>query len=143
MEICHSFLKHQRSAGKKKLILHVASLAGIIYPPYLASYAAAKAALIHLTKTLQIENLEHFNFEVLCPGAFGKHFSFIASKGSYKNPDTYARYTSQVVEALFQVIANKKHYTYCTFFDWLKAKIYFFSPLSWIKKGFEKRFSRK
>lgn len=143
MEICHSFLKYQKSSDKKKLILHVASLAGIIHPPYIASYAAAKAALIHLTKTLQIENLDYFTFEVLCPGAFGKHFSYIASKGSYKNPDTYKRYTDQVVEALFAMIAHKKHRMYCTILDWLKGKIYFFSPLRWIKKGFDKRFSRK
>ena len=143
MEICHSFVRHQKREGKKKLIVHIASLAGIIHPPFLASYAAAKSALIHLTKTLQIETVDHFQFSVLCPGAFGKHFSYIASKGTYQNSDDLANYTKQVADTLYKAIAYKKSITYCTFSDWLKARIYFIAPLKWIKKGFEKRFSRK
>ncbi|MGQ0530954.1 MAG: SDR family oxidoreductase [Panacagrimonas sp.] len=51
-------------------IVNVASFAGIANPPAMASYNAAKAAVISLSETLRFELYPHIGVSVVCPSFF-------------------------------------------------------------------------
>ena len=51
-------------------IVNVASFAGIANPPAMASYNAAKAAVISLSETLRFELFPHIGVSVVCPSFF-------------------------------------------------------------------------
>lgn len=137
MKILHLFIQKQKRPNKCKLILQAASLAGIVYCPFLASYAAAKSALIHLSKTLELENLEHFKFITLSPKSFGSHFALRASLGKYEKPEGKA-YTEQVIKRFVQAVIHKKGDIYCSWADWFLAKLYFFVPKKLMYQIFKK-----
>jgi len=142
-KIAHLFIRLQKQPNKKKIILNASSLAGEVYCPYLASYSAAKSALTHLTKTLHIENLEHFICVALCPKSFGQRFSFRASNGKFCNDNSINDYTKDVVDSFFKVLIQKKTKTFCTFFDWILSKLYFFVPKIILRRSFRHRLMRK
>jgi short-subunit dehydrogenase len=143
MKIAHTFIRTQKNPAQKKLLLHAASLAGVVYCPFLASYSAAKAGLIHFTETLQIENLDHFNCIALCPKGFGTKFSLRASFGKYQNPPSFKHYTDQVIEAFLQAIISPKGQRFCTFSDWISSKLFFFIPKKYLFKRFQKKMEQR
>ncbi len=67
---CKVFTPLLREQGGGQLV-NVASLAGIIHPPKMASYCATKAAVVALSETLSLE-LERDNIavSVVCPAFF-------------------------------------------------------------------------
>ncbi|NBO23984.1 MAG: SDR family NAD(P)-dependent oxidoreductase [Chlamydiae bacterium] len=143
VKIAHLFMNFQKDENKKKVILHAASLAGIVHCPFLASYSAAKAALIHFSETIRIESASHFSILTLCPKAFGIQFSARASNGKFHNPESIEGYTKKVVEAFFQALLKKEASLYCTIWDSITAKLYPLIPKKWVLKIFEKRILRR
>jgi NAD(P)-dependent dehydrogenase (short-subunit alcohol dehydrogenase family) len=57
-------------AGKSGHIVNVASFAGVANPPAMASYNAAKAAVISLSETLRFELFPEIGVSVACPSFF-------------------------------------------------------------------------
>ena len=138
LQIIHQFVKYQKDPTQVKLIVSVASMAGLVSCPYLASYSTAKAALIHLSKILDIELKPEFRVLTVCPGAFGKAFSLKASSGKYHKQDGNKRYFSQVIETITQVIEHKKPKVFCCFLDRIKWIFSWVTPGVLLKKLFKK-----
>jgi len=91
-------MKEQRSGS----IINISSTAGLMGFPYRSPYAAAKFAVIGLTKTMAME-LGEFNVRVnaICPGSINgprmDHVVHLESEASGKSPeDVRAGYVSQV-----------------------------------------------
>ncbi|HET7326823.1 MAG TPA: SDR family NAD(P)-dependent oxidoreductase [Nocardioidaceae bacterium] len=83
---CHVFvpvMKRQRSGH----IVNVASMAGLVYPPNMSSYNAAKAGVVALSETL-LHELEPFGIAVtvVCPSFFRTNLS-----GSLRGRDEEAQ----------------------------------------------------
>jgi len=138
LQLIHHFVKHQQDNSHLKLILSVASIAGLVPCPYLASYSTAKAALIHLSKILDIELRDCFRVLTVCPGAFGKAFSLKASLGKYHKEDGNQHYFNQVIETIAYVIKNKKPKVFCSLLDQLKWLFSLITPRFLLKKLFKK-----
>ena len=68
MWICQAAGAHMLARGTG-CVINVASVAGLAGAPFLASYGAAKAAVVNLTKTLAIEwGRSGVRINALCPG---------------------------------------------------------------------------
>lgn len=66
--VCHAFAGHLLERGRGSVI-NVASVAGVTGSPTMSPYAAAKAGLISLTKTLAVEwAASGVRVNALCPG---------------------------------------------------------------------------
>ena len=66
---CRAMIPHMQ-AQQSGHIVNVASFAGIANPPAMASYNAAKAAVISLSETLRFELHPHVGVSVACPSFF-------------------------------------------------------------------------
>lgn len=66
--VCRAFTDHLLAQGSGSVI-NVASVAGVTSSPFLASYGAAKAGLVSLTKSLAVEWANRgIRVNALCPG---------------------------------------------------------------------------
>lgn len=141
--IANLFITHQKDPKKQKVILHAASLAGLVFCPYLASYGAAKAGLHHFTQTIALELGNDFFIQSLCPKAFGQHFSMIASSGLYRNPDSLRAYTAKVSQAFVDSLILRKKSTFCTVGDRLMALLYFAVPQRLMTYLFKRKMKKR
>jgi NAD(P)-dependent dehydrogenase (short-subunit alcohol dehydrogenase family) len=67
---CKVFTPLFRKQGSGHFV-NVASMAGLVHPPYMAAYNASKAAVVALSETLEAELEEHgIGVTVACPGFF-------------------------------------------------------------------------
>ncbi len=139
MRIFHDFAQFQKNLKKKKLIVHAASLAGIVPCAYLASYSAAKAALLHFTKAMELEHLDTFFIQAICPSSFGTEFAKTASKGLYKNSSSVKNYTDQVIKTFYDVIIFLKKKSYCSYLDFFKSHLYPILPKRILEKIFKNK----
>ena len=107
--LCHSLgqLMKQRGGGK---ILNVASLAAFQPGPYMSTYFASKAYVLHFSEALRVE-LAPFGVHVstLCPGPVATHFftrAGLYSEGLRKH-ERLARPEHIAVAALKGLSANR------------------------------------
>ncbi|MBQ0795882.1 MULTISPECIES: SDR family oxidoreductase [Zhongshania] len=67
---CKVFTRLMREQGSGHIV-NIASLAGLIYPPKMASYCATKAAVVALSETMSLElDADNINVSVVCPSFF-------------------------------------------------------------------------
>ena len=67
---CKVFTPLFRKQGSGHFV-NVASMAGLVHPPFMAAYNASKAAVVALSETLEVELKEHgIAVTVACPGFF-------------------------------------------------------------------------
>jgi NAD(P)-dependent dehydrogenase (short-subunit alcohol dehydrogenase family) len=65
---CHTFVPMMKAQGSGHIV-NTASLAGLVHPPAMASYTAAKAGVVALSETLSYELGPHGIFvSAVCPG---------------------------------------------------------------------------
>lgn len=82
--VCHAFAGHLLERGQGSVI-NVASVGGMIGSPFLSPYAAAKAGLISLTKSLAVEwGTEGVRVNALCPGWTATDLN----RDMWEDPDT-------------------------------------------------------
>jgi NAD(P)-dependent dehydrogenase (short-subunit alcohol dehydrogenase family) len=84
---CHVFVPRLRAQGRGH-VLNVASAAGLLSPPRLGAYNAAKAGVVAISETLAVELFgTGVGCTVLCPTFFR---SSIARKGRFADPASRA-----------------------------------------------------
>ncbi|MFE2996250.1 SDR family NAD(P)-dependent oxidoreductase [Nocardia sp. NPDC059246] len=67
---CRTFAPMFKAAGTGHLV-NIASLAGLVHPPAMASYTAGKAAVVALSESLRYELTPHgIDVSVVCPSFF-------------------------------------------------------------------------
>lgn len=72
---CRAFAPVFKAAGSGHLV-NVASLAGLVHPPAMASYTAAKAAVVAISESLRYELAPHgVDVSVVCPSFFRTNLS--------------------------------------------------------------------
>jgi NAD(P)-dependent dehydrogenase (short-subunit alcohol dehydrogenase family) len=70
---CRAFTRLLKRQGGGHLV-NIASMAGLVHPPFMAPYNAAKAAVVALSETLQAELAPHgIKVSVVCPLFFRTH----------------------------------------------------------------------
>lgn len=67
---CKAFTPVLRAQGGGKLV-NVASMAGLVHPPYMSAYNATKAAVVAVSETLRVELADDgIDVHVVCPSFF-------------------------------------------------------------------------
>jgi NAD(P)-dependent dehydrogenase (short-subunit alcohol dehydrogenase family) len=84
---CKVFTTLMREQGSGHIV-NIASLAGLIYPPKMASYCATKAAVVALSETMTMElDPDNIKVSVVCPSFFRTN---LAESLRASDPDTQA-----------------------------------------------------
>ena len=84
---CKVFTTLMREQGSGHIV-NIASLAGLIYPPKMASYCATKAAVVALSETMTLElDPDNIKVSVVCPSFFRTN---LAESVRASDPDSQA-----------------------------------------------------
>lgn len=114
LELTHGLLPLMKEQGGA--IMNIASVAGFMPTPYLATYGASKAFLLHWTLALRQE-LYNSNVRVLavCPGPTKTNFFKAAGLKQPVLPNNSGQSPQSVVQESWKALARGKPYVVCRF----------------------------
>jgi uncharacterized protein len=106
--LTHHYFNLMKNQGGGKII-NVASVAGFVYLPYMAEYAATKAYVISLSQALAEEGKEHnILVSTLCPGPTRTEFGATAHSGEMHLPEFVWTTSHRVVSESLKSVSNNK-----------------------------------
>lgn len=136
-------------AQRSGYFVNIASMAGIVHPPAMGSYNAAKAAVVAFSETLRLELGDEIGVSVVCPGFFQTNLTEslrCADDSGAKAMNklfSKARITAaQIADVVYQAVQERRYLVLPHADDrkayWLKC----FAPVGMYLKAMRKRTGR-